>query len=1089
VTGVPYLDLSAADSQSITNLRFRYADEAVSTPAGGRLDVWDSQFFQCDAAVVNWFGGVDSLHNVLIAGCYDAVAAFTNNFTIAAEQVTAEVSNFWDAGVSPSHFSLTNSIVLGNVVSATSQNTSINPDPANFEINGAGNYYLAAGSTLHQTGSTNVSPYLLNEFHNKTTYAPIAMPAMMSLSGNLTFAPQTPRYTNGPPDKGYYYDALDYTVARLINFGSITVEPGTVIGFREDTNADSFWGFDLRENSSFAGHGTPNQPIVLADVQMVQEQLEYPCYADFVPDFEGMPDVPGPVMDFRFCNFYPAVGWYHVWAGLDYLWDFMPSFNSVVNWTLRDCNLHGGQINLGEPDCGGLPGYSGFYGIPYNTIYGSGAVTWNNNLFDNVQINLQPTYDWFDGTINVDLAFQAENNLFRHGDIFTLVPVPASAGNWTFKDNLFDKVEFSQGTAMPLDFDYNGYWALTASEVQWNVDASQLLATTTGDGTTDGLNEVLLDYAPPYASGPFGDYYLTTLTPLYQAGSRSAGDAGLGQYTTFTNQVKDATNQPVNIGLHYVAAPSSYLLTSNSCPLDSDGDGISDYVEVEHGTDPNNPMTDGVTPDAYNAVYDDVDLDGDGLTGLMERFLGTDPLTADNPLKLPPVQSVSGFIDLPLASLPTVISNAALRVYLNGQESANCNLYQATDGGWHLQLDSLTVPNGGSMLQLGLSYGEDMDQLQTVFGSTCLLQVTNAITVDPLTMMFTDALHIEAGVNVAADNYEIDIYDISNNLLKTLTGTVQTNWISAGWDLTDTNGDVIVTGPLRCDFYLTSAAAAAATANAARSQAANAASGSAASVHYRLTKHIGGKSFAVAFAGFKFPNAQDVVSENVVDVLCAGEGLSSLDYNLLPNQAVNTPHADNAFEWYGGTNGNKSTLTDALLNGSCGNFYWMGHGNTTVISPTTNLVSTERITTTELQPALGNQGYIGTNTFANNHPYRLVILDGCNTYSWPWAKTWGIPWFGEDVKDHYISEGLDVCAFVGWTKTTYTSYSNNGGEAYGRCQRELFANWYAGFTLKQCLNFYNQALTNELNKPYLPATNNFNSWKIAGCSDLRTSDR
>ena len=82
--------------------------------------------------------------------------------------------------------------------------------------------------------------------------------------------------------------------------------------------------------------------------------------------------------------------------------------------------------------------------------------------------------------------------------------------------------------------------------------------------------------------------------------SRTAADAGLTNYTTFVNQTKDAANQPVNIGLHYVAAQSSAL---NAQPLDSDGDGVPDYVEGERGTDPNNPMSDGVTNDLYNAAY------------------------------------------------------------------------------------------------------------------------------------------------------------------------------------------------------------------------------------------------------------------------------------------------------------------------------------------------------------------------------------------------------------------------------------------------------------------------------------------------------
>ena len=51
----------------------------------------------------------------------------------------------------------------------------------------------------------------------------------------------------------------------------------------------------------------------------------------------------------------------------------------------------------------------------------------------------------------------------------------------------------------------------------------------------------------------------------------------MAQYTTFVNQFKDASNQPVNIGLHYVA------LAADGNPIDTDGDGWPDYAEDVNG--------------------------------------------------------------------------------------------------------------------------------------------------------------------------------------------------------------------------------------------------------------------------------------------------------------------------------------------------------------------------------------------------------------------------------------------------------------------------------------------------------------------------
>jgi hypothetical protein len=68
---------------------------------------------------------------------------------------------------------------------------------------------------------------------------------------------------------------------------------------------------------------------------------------------------------------------------------------------------------------------------------------------------------------------------------------------------------------------------------------------------------------------------------LLYAGSRSAASAGLYHYTIQTNlqnncEVPDGTNT-VSIGFHYVA------VDQYGNPLDSNGDGIPDYLEDANG--------------------------------------------------------------------------------------------------------------------------------------------------------------------------------------------------------------------------------------------------------------------------------------------------------------------------------------------------------------------------------------------------------------------------------------------------------------------------------------------------------------------------
>ncbi len=147
-----------------------------------------------------------------------------------------------------------------------------------FQASGAGYHYLATSSGFQQKGTASINAQLLGDLKTRTTQPPIALPAMMELSGNLTLFPQSPRYTSGSPDLGYYYDALDYTVATvLMDTGNITVLPGTAIGVRNDEllTPDGYsWtiiGFRMGSGSSFNSQGFPNKPNIFTTTEYVQE--------------------------------------------------------------------------------------------------------------------------------------------------------------------------------------------------------------------------------------------------------------------------------------------------------------------------------------------------------------------------------------------------------------------------------------------------------------------------------------------------------------------------------------------------------------------------------------------------------------------------------------------------------------------------------------------------------------------------------------------------------------------------------------------------------------------------------------------------
>ncbi len=167
---------------------------------------------------------------------------------------------------------------------------------------------------------------------------------------------------------------------------------------------------------------------------------------------------------------------------------------------------------------------------------------------------------------------------------------------WQIEDTAFD------GTAITIDddglsgdpgstiFDYNAY--LTN-------------APTLPLGTHDKTNLLTFNWQSSW----FGNFYQSTNSPLINAGSTTADQVynigfaqiGLYHYTTQTNQVKE-TNSVVDIGYHYIATDA------NGNPIDTNGNGIPDYIEDANG----------------NGIYDSGDL-GDWQSFFNIKILITQP--------------------------------------------------------------------------------------------------------------------------------------------------------------------------------------------------------------------------------------------------------------------------------------------------------------------------------------------------------------------------------------------------------------------------------------------------------------------------------
>lgn len=199
------------------------------------------------------------------------------------------------------------------------------------------------------------------------------------------------------------------------------------------------------------------------------------------------------------------------------------------SFPFRDCEFGGGRIAGLMPD-----------------------LHFTNCLFQRVNHELSS----YNSPFNVSY----QNCLF-HGGRLSLEDGGGGIGLWAFHNNFF------AGTTNLT----NGV-LVTNSHNAYTTNLALLVPTA-------ATNVLLATNAIAFDAGPLGFFYLPTNGPatnLFNAGSTYATNVGLYHFTTTTNQWKE-TNSIVDISFHYIA------LGTNGLPVDTDSDGLPDYVEDANG--------------------------------------------------------------------------------------------------------------------------------------------------------------------------------------------------------------------------------------------------------------------------------------------------------------------------------------------------------------------------------------------------------------------------------------------------------------------------------------------------------------------------
>jgi hypothetical protein len=529
-------------SANLGYMRFAYANSALVALNSG-VGIKDSQFVNDGNAITALWGSVNA-ENVLIYNVSSyAFGGYNGSYT--AQNVTVHDANY----LSSDFLYATNSLFIActNLVSGfTGANNYTNSsDVGIFQTVGAGAHYLATNcpTGIRAAGTTNIDPALLADLQTKTTYPPVVYSNAV-ITTNMALGPQALHDTNALPDVGYHYDPLDYVFGGCDLYTNLDFSAGTAVAWFENYGLKDVdgqpYGLSINDGAKVSFHGTAAQPNWFLRFNLVQEGNGNWLTSGWMPGLmlNGSGSAPLlPEINATFTKWSGAVG-------------FGEFFRDAWNY---------GVVHASNSEFY-IAGYASYAASMYFT----------NCLFDRDLALIAGDTD------SASLTYL--NCTFHDGAMLIKRYSGKSPSFWLFENCAFDGtllITYDQLNANTnsTEMDYNCY---NPSNSSWmTYPYSWYGAPSTNVLEVVGPHDITVTNYN-WESSWFGNYYQPTNSPLINKGSTNANLLGLYHFTTQTNQAVES-DSIVDIGYHYVATDT------NGIPLDSNGDGIPDYLEDANG--------------------------------------------------------------------------------------------------------------------------------------------------------------------------------------------------------------------------------------------------------------------------------------------------------------------------------------------------------------------------------------------------------------------------------------------------------------------------------------------------------------------------